>query len=155
MPEIDFTTATTEQLAAVEPGDFIRIVQEMSDKDVKEVMESDNRGAIVDAIFRRMPELFRPDRAGSTTATTHWSITGRPDGAADEWTVRFADGTCTSVPGHDGDSTLSLSMSPVDFTKVITKSGNPVMMFMTGKIKAKGDLGLAANIANFFDIPRV
>jgi len=155
MPEIDFTTATTEQLAAVEPGDFIRIVKEMSDKDVKEVMESDNRGAIVDAIFRRMPELFRPDRAGSTTATTHWSITGRPDGAADEWTVRFADGTCTSVPGHDGDSTLSLSMSPVDFTKVITKSGNPVMMFMTGKIKAKGDLGLAADIANFFDIPRV
>jgi len=25
---------------------------------------------------------------------------------------------------------------------------------MTGKIKAKGDLGLAANIANFFDIPK-
>jgi len=154
MPEIDFTTATAEQLAAVEPGDFIRIVKEMSDKDVKEVMESDNRGAIVDAIFRRMPELFRPDRAGSTTATTHWSITGRPDGFADEWTVRFADGTCASVPGHDGDSTLSLAMSPVDLTKVITKSGNPVMMFMTGKIKAKGDLGLAANIANFFDIPK-
>jgi putative sterol carrier protein len=154
MPEIDFTTATADELAAVEPGEFIRIVKEMSDKDVKEVMESDNRGAIVDAIFRRMPELFRPDRAGSTTATTHWSITGRPDGAADEWTVRFADGTCTSVPGHDGDATLSLAMSPVDFTKVITKSGNPVMMFMTGKIKAKGDLGLAANIANFFDIPK-
>jgi len=153
MPEIDFTTATADELAAVEPGEFIRIVKEMSDKDVKEVMESANRGPIVDAIFRRMPELFRPDRAGSTTATTHWSITGRPDGGADEWTVRFADGTCTSVPGHDGDSTLSLAMSPVDFTKVITKSGNPVMMFMTGKIKAKGDLGLAANIANFFDIP--
>ena len=28
------------------------------------------------------------------------------------------------------------------------------MMFMTGKLKAKGDLGLAANIANFFDIPK-
>ncbi len=154
MPEIDFRTATAEQLAAVEPGDFIRIVKEMSDTDVKQVMEGDNRTAIVDAIFGRMPELFRPDRAGSTTATTHWSITGRPDGGADEWTVRFADGTCTSVPGHDGDSALSLSMSPVDFTKVITKSGNPVMMFMTGRIRAKGDLGLAANIANFFDVPQ-
>ena len=64
------------------------------------------------------------------------------------------DGTCTTLPGHDGDSTLTLTMTPVDFTKVITKSGNPVMMFMTGKIKAKGDLGLAANIANFFDIPK-
>jgi putative sterol carrier protein len=154
MPEIDFTTASAEQFAAVEPGEFIRIVKEMSDKDIKEVMESANREPIINAIFERMPELFRADRAGSTTATTHWSITGRPDGGADEWTVRFADGTCTAVPGHDGEATLSLAMSPVDFTKVITKSGNPVMMFMTGKIKAKGDLGLAANIANFFDIPK-
>jgi putative sterol carrier protein len=154
MSDIDFTTATPEELAAVEPGDFIRIVKGMSDKDVKEVMESANREPIIAAIFSRMPELFRADRAGGTTATTHWSITGRPDGGADEWTVRFADGACTVQPGHDGDATLTLTMSPVDFTKVITKSGNPVMMFMTGKIKAKGDLGLAANIANFFDIPK-
>ncbi|GAB3886233.1 SCP2 sterol-binding domain-containing protein [Terrabacter terrigena] len=154
MSDIDFTTASADELAAVEPGDFIRIVKQMSDKDVKQVMESANRQPIIEAIFSRMPELFRADRAGTTTATTHWSVTGRPDGGADEWTVRFADGSCTTLPGHDGDATLSLAMSPVDFTKVITKSGNPVMMFMTGKIKAKGDLGLAANIANFFDIPK-
>ncbi|WP_323097658.1 SCP2 sterol-binding domain-containing protein [Intrasporangium sp. YIM S08009] len=151
---MDFATATPEQLAAVEPAEFIQIVKKMSDKDVTALMVTDNREAILSAIFSRMPELFRADRAGSTTATTHWSITGRPDGGADEWTVRFADGTCTALPGHDGDATLTLAMSPVDFTKVITKSGNPVMMFMTGKIKAKGDLGLAANIANFFDIPK-
>ena len=83
-----------------------------------------------------------------------WRFFLQRPGGVDEWTVRFADGTCTVLPGHDGDATLTLTMSPVDFTKVITKSGNPVMMFMTGKIKAKGDLGLAANIANFFDIPK-
>ena len=154
MSDMDFATATPEQLAAVEPAEFIQIVKKMSDKDVTALMASGNREAILTAIFSRMPELFRADRAGSTTATTHWSITGRPAGGADEWTVRFADGTCTTLPGHDGDATLTLTMSPVDFTKVITKSGNPVMMFMTGKIKAKGDLGLAANIANFFDIPK-
>ena len=153
-PEIDFATATPEQLAAIEPAAFIETVKEMSDRDVRALMDSSNRGPIIAAIFDRMPQLFRPDRAGSTTATTHWSITGRPDGADDEWTVAIADGTCTVRPGHDGTATLSLVMSPVDFTKVITKSGNPVMMFMTGKIKAKGDLGLAANIANFFDVPK-
>jgi hypothetical protein len=154
MPDIDFTTATPEQLAAVEPAEFIQTVKAMSEKDVKAVMDSGNREAIIGAIFRRMPELFRPDRAGSTKATTHWSITGRADGGADEWTVTFGDGPCTVAPGHEGAATLSLMMGPVDFTKVITKSGNPVMMFMTGKIKAKGDLGLAANIGNFFDLPK-
>lgn len=154
MPDIDLTTATAEQLAAVEPAAFIALVRTLSDKDVKAVMDSANRGPIIAAIFGRMPQLFRADRAGSTTATTHWSITGRPDGGADEWTVTVADGICTVSPGHIGDATLSLAMGPADFVKVITKTGNPVMMFMTGKIKAKGDLGLAANIANFFDLPK-
>ena len=154
MSHLDFSTATPEQLAAVDPAEFIQTVKAMSDKDVKAVMDSANREAIIGAIFRRMPELFRPDRAGSTRATTHWSITGRPDGSADEWTVAIGDGKCTVTPGHEGEATLSLAMGPVEFTKVITKSGNPVMMFMTGKIKAKGDLGLAANVGNFFDLPK-
>jgi len=42
----------------------------------------------------------------------------------------------------------------VDFLKVVSGNANPVMLFMTGKLKAKGDLGLAANIANYFDIPK-
>ena len=154
MSHIDFSTATPEQLAAIDPAEFIRTVKAMSDKDLKAVMDGANREAIVAAIFRRMPELFRPERAGSTRATTHWSITGRPDGGADEWTVAVHDGQCTVAPGHEGDATLSLAMGPVELTKVITKSGNPVMMFMTGKIKANGDLGLAANVGSFFDIPR-
>ena len=29
-----------------------------------------------------------------------------------------------------------------------------MMMFMTGKLKTKGDMGLAANIANLFDMPK-
>ncbi len=154
MSDIDFSTATPEQLAAVEPAEFVQRVLAMSDKDVKAVMDSGNREAIIAAIFNRMPSLFRPDHAGSARATTHWSITGRADGGADEWTVAFGDGQCTVAPGHVGEATLSLAMGPVDFTKVITKSGNPVMMFMTGKIKAKGDLGLAASIGNFFDLPK-
>jgi len=154
MSEIDLRTATAEELAAVQPGEFIHIVKAMSDSDLKELMRSGNRGPVVESIFRRMPDLFRADRAGTTSATTHWNVTGRPDGGTDEWTVRFADGTCTSAPGHQGEPSLSLTMSPVDLIKVITKSGNPVMMFMTGKIKAKGDLGLAASFSNFFDIPK-
>jgi putative sterol carrier protein len=52
------------------------------------------------------------------------------------------------------DPKLSLTLGAVDFLKVVSGNGNPVMMFMTGKLKAKGDLGLAANIANLFDIPK-
>jgi hypothetical protein len=155
MSDIDFATATPEQLAAVEPAAFIQSVKKMSDKDVAALMASPNREVVLLSVFERMPELFRADRAGSTTATTHWTVTGRPEGGADEWTVRVQDGTCTTTRGLDGAATLALTMGPVEFLKLISKSGNPVMMFMTGRIKAKGDLGLAANLASFFDVPRV
>jgi hypothetical protein len=154
MTEIDFATATPEQLAGVEPAEFIRAIKGMSDQDLAALMASPNRAAILASVFERMPQIFRADRAGSMRATTHWSVTGGPDGGADDWTVRVADGTCTTTRGHDGDATLALTMGAAEFLKLISKSGNPVMMFMTGKMKARGDLGLAANLANVFDVPK-
>ena len=153
MPAIDFRTATADELAAIDPADFIDAVKSMPDRELRELMDGPNRTPIVTSIFTRMPQLFHPERAGATTATTHWTLTGRPDGGSDEWTVRVADGVCTVVPGHDGDATLGLTMPPVEFIKLITKTGNPVMMFMTGKLKARGDVALAANLAGWFDVP--
>ncbi|TQM64478.1 SCP2 sterol-binding domain-containing protein [Humibacillus xanthopallidus] len=153
MPAIDFRTATPDELAAIDPADFIDSVKAMSDRELKELMEGPNRGPIIESIFTRMPQIFRPERAGSASATTHWTLTGGPDGGSDDYTVRVADGVCTVLPGHDGDSTLGLTMAPVDFIKLITKTGNPVMMFMTGKLKARGDVALAANLAGWFDVP--
>ncbi|MEO7068968.1 MAG: SCP2 sterol-binding domain-containing protein, partial [Nostocoides sp.] len=86
-------------------------------------------------------------------AVSHWSITRNGDGASDDWTVGFAKGVCTVGRGHEGEPRVSLTMSPESFAKVASKSGNPAMMFMMGKIKASGDLGLAANIANLFNVP--
>ncbi len=37
-------------------------------------------------------------------------------------------------------------LGPVEFLKLITGTGNPAMMFMMGKVKARGDLGLASGL---------
>lgn len=44
-------------------------------------------------------------------------------------------------------------MGPLEFLKIITGTGSPAMMFMMGKIKARGDLGLAGGLANWFEPP--
>jgi putative sterol carrier protein len=138
----------------VDPKQFAQIVKNAPDSQLADLMKSDQRGKILDTIFARFPELFRADRAGSTNAIIHWNITDRPDGGVDSYELVIANGTCTLSPSPDQDPKLAITVGPVDFLKVVSGAGNPMMMFMTGKLKAKGDLGLAANIANLFDIPK-
>ena len=149
MTEIDLS-----DFSNLEPGKFSELVKNASDSQLNEIMSSDVRGKVLDAIFQRMPSLFRPDRAGNTNAVIHWTITGRPDGGSDTYEIVIADGTCKLSESAENEPKLALTMGPADFLKVTSGNGNPVMMFMTGKLKAKGDLGLAANIANLFNIPK-
>ncbi len=43
---------------------------------------------------------------------------------------------------------------PAEFLKLIAGTGNPAMMFMMGKIKARGDLGLATALGTWFETPK-
>lgn len=153
MSDIDLTTATPDQLDALGQAGFMRAIRAMPDAALATLMRGPNRSVILSQVFPRMPGLFRPDKAGGATATTHWSITDGPGGGSDDWTVRVAGGVCTVTPGLVGDAAVSLGMSGVTFFKLITKSGNPVMMYMTGKLKIGGDVGLAAGIGGWFDSP--
>ncbi|MFI7609084.1 SCP2 sterol-binding domain-containing protein [Micromonospora sp. NPDC049366] len=140
--------------ANVGPKEFAQLVKSTPDDKIAAVMASDLRGKVLSEVFNRMPSLFRADRAGSTNAVIHWTITGRPDGGSDTYEVVIENGTCTVSDTPQRDPKLTLTLGPVEFLKIVSGGANPVMMFMTGKLKAKGDLGLAANIANLFDIPK-
>ncbi|AYF30650.1 MULTISPECIES: SCP2 sterol-binding domain-containing protein [Micromonospora] len=140
--------------ANVGPKEFAQLVKTTPDAKIAEIMSGEARGKILSEVFNRMPALFRADRAGSTNAVIHWNITGRPDGGTDTYEIVIENGTCTASETATRDPKLSLTMGPVEFLKIVSGGANPVMMFMTGKLKAKGDLGLAANIANLFDIPK-
>ena len=143
-----------EDFADLDPKQFAQLVKSTPDSDLNAVMKSDKRGQILDVIFARMPGLFRPEKAGSTSAVIHWNITERPDGGTDLYELVIADGTCTLSPTPQHEPKLAITVAPLDFFKIASGAGNPMMMFMTGKLKAKGDLALAANIANLFDIPK-
>lgn len=140
--------------SSMDPHQFAQIVKSTPADQIATVMKSERRGKILDTVFHRMPTLFRADRAGNTNAVIHWNVGDRPDGGVDTYELVIENGTCTLSPAPERDPKLSLTLGAVDFLKVVSGNGNPVMMFMTGKLKAKGDLGLAANIANLFDIPK-
>lgn len=139
----------------IEPAQFAQMVKTANDAQLGEVLgDAETRAKVLTTVFNRMPTLFRKDRAGSTNAVIHWNITGKPEGGEDTYELVIADGDCKLSPTPEHEPKLALTMGPVEFIKIVSGNGNPTMMFMTGKLKAKGDLGLAANIANLFDIPK-
>jgi putative sterol carrier protein len=141
-------------LSSIDPQQFAQLVKTAPPEQLQAVMQGEDRNKILDAIFARFPHLFRADRAGNTDAVVHWSIGDRADGGTDTYEVVIENGTCTVSESPDREPKLALTLGAVDFLNVVSGNGNPVMLFMTGKLKAKGDLGLAANIQNLFDLPK-
>ena len=148
------TDFSPESLATIGPKEFAALVKATPDSKIAEVMGSDSRSKILDEVFNRMPTLFRPEKAGSTTAVIHWVITGGAGGASDTYETVIENGACAVTQQPAREPKLAMTMDPVTFLKVVSGDGNPMMLFMTGKVKAKGDLGLAANVAKLFDIPK-
>jgi putative sterol carrier protein len=148
------TDFNAESLTSIEPKEFAQLVKSTPDSKITAVMASDERAKILDGVFDRMPTLFRADRAGATQAVIHWHITGGPGGGTDTYETVIENGACTVTNQPVREPKLAMTMDPVTFLKVVSGDGNPMMMFMTGKIKAKGDLGLAAQVAKLFDIPK-
>ncbi|WP_328464214.1 SCP2 sterol-binding domain-containing protein [Actinoplanes sp. NBC_00393] len=148
------TEFNPESLSSIGPKEFAQLVKSTPDSKIAEVMASDARTKILDEVFNRMPTLFRADKAGSTSAVIHWIITGGAGGSSDTYETVIENGACTVTNQPVRDPKLAMTMDAVTFLKTVAGDGNPMMLFMTGKIKAKGDLSLAASIAKLFDIPK-
>jgi putative sterol carrier protein len=140
--------------ASIDPKTFAQYVKGASNDQLNAALQGDMRDKVLGEIFNRMAGLFRADRAGDTSAVIHWSIGDGPDGRVDTYELVIANRACTLSPTPAHEPKLALTLGAPDFLKVVSGNANPVMMFMTGKLKAKGDLGLAAKIADLFDIPK-
>ncbi|MEU0765301.1 SCP2 sterol-binding domain-containing protein, partial [Streptomyces microflavus] len=109
------------------PKEFAQLVKSTPDDKIAEVMSGDLRGKVLSEVFGRMPQIFRADRAGTTSAVIHWNITGRPDGGTDTYEIVIADGTCTVNEPPQHDPKLALTMGPVEFLRIVSGGANPVM----------------------------
>jgi putative sterol carrier protein len=142
------------EFASVDPQQFAELVKSAPKSQLTEIMEGPDRSRVLEEIFRRFPSQFRADRAGNTDTVIHWTIGGRPDGGSDTYEVVIADGVCTVSPTPAAEPKLAITVGGADFLHLLAGVANPMVMFMTGKVKAKGDLTLAANLATLFDLPK-
>lgn len=148
----DDAGAQALDLSGLDPAELAEAVGGMSDEQLREVMAGELRGAALDEVFRRFPEFVDPARTADVEAAIEWVIAG-PGPAEDRFLVVLDHGHCRAGRDVEAEPQLSLRLDAVDFLRLVTGSGNPPAMFITGRLKVRGDSELAMNVASFFRIP--
>ncbi|GAA1675722.1 SCP2 sterol-binding domain-containing protein [Fodinicola feengrottensis] len=144
------------ELSTMDPEIFADLIAHASKGQVDSVMSHPLlRGRVLDEIFRRMQSHFRPDRAGEARAVVHFRFAGSPteDDGYDRYESVISAGTCHAARGRTADPRVTITIGPADFLKLITKNASAPVLFMTGKLKVRGDLGFAAGMMTYFDLP--
>lgn len=143
-------------LSRMAPENFARLISRASKDQIERLLGQQRlRQRILNEIFRRMSQHYRSEHAASVRAVVHWRLTG---GAGDDGYDRYesvlADGACTVNGEHTQDPRATITIDPVDFVKLITSNASAPVLFMTGKLKVKGDLAFAAGLTSLFNLPK-
>jgi putative sterol carrier protein len=103
----------------------------------------------VKEIFAGMPSAFNRDAAAGLNAVIQYNIEGADGG---DWYVVIKDQTCTVSEGLHASPSVSLRMADKDWIAMCNGQLNGVTAFMTGKLKATGDIMLAQRLTTLFPI---
>src|SRR5258705_1866806 len=98
-----------------------------------------------------MASRFRTDKAAGTTAVIQYDVSGDGGGT---WHAVIKDGACTVKPGAGTNPNLSLQISAQDWLDMLSGKQSGQMLFMSGKLKVKGDMGLAIKLGSMFQMGR-
>jgi putative sterol carrier protein len=143
---------------ALDPGrvdatEIARVVASAPDAALRAGMRGGIRELILEEIFRRFPEYAQPHRVANLDAVIGFKITGRADGGADRYRVIIRGGEIRTGKDLDADPRVTIVCDGAEFLKLVTGNNNPVMAFITGKLRIKGDVAFAAQIPTLFRIP--
>lgn len=97
--------------------------------------------------FDLMPSRFKSDKAQGLNAVIQYEITGEGGGT---WCATIKNGACTVTAGAAASPTLALIMSGQDWLDMLSGKLSGQMAFMSGKLKLKGDMGLAMKLGTLF-----
>ena len=101
----------------------------------------------VDEVFTEMAGRLKenPDKVQGMNATYQFDLTG--DGGGERW-VKLADGTGEFGEGQSEAPNITITMAASDFLDLVDGKLDGTMAFMSGKLKVKGDMGLAMKLQN-------
>jgi putative sterol carrier protein len=103
----------------------------------------------VKEVFDKMPEVFDANAAQGLDAVFQYEITGDNGGT---WNAVIKDGACQVTEGTHPSPSVTLTMSADTWLGIVNKQTNGMQAFMTGQLKASGNILLAQQIERLFPL---
>jgi putative sterol carrier protein len=98
----------------------------------------------VQQVFDELPARADPDRLRGEHVSYRFDVTD-----VGSWRVEVHDGDLAVSRSHD-DADLVVETDEATFLKIANREQNPALAYMTGKVKVRGDTGLALRLRDFF-----
>jgi putative sterol carrier protein len=99
--------------------------------------------------FEAMASRFRADKSAGTSAVIQYDVSGEGGGT---WHAVIKDGSCSVKSGPGTSPNLTLQISAQDWLDMLSGKQSGQMLFMSGKLKVKGDMGLAMKLGSMFSM---
>ncbi len=128
-------------------------VRSASDERLAAVMRSPLRRLLLGAIVRTIAQRAQP--GAGVTATVDFQIGGGRDGASDRYRVTLAGGRGRVSRRGAGPPALSLELEPVAFLRLAGGTAGIVRLWLTGRLRLRGDLALALTLPAALRLPAV
>jgi putative sterol carrier protein len=106
--------------------------------------------SVLGQVVEEMARRFLPQRAAGRVAVIQYDLQLR-DGSVRSWQVSIAEGSCSTVPGTGTAPQVTAQIALPKFMRMLTGTLDPVMAFMSGELKVRGDLMLAQQMQGWFD----
>ena len=103
--------------------------------------------ADVQVMIDTMASRFNAEAAGDMDAVFQYKL---DEGG--EYYAAIAEGNCTVAQGEHDDPTVTLSMDSQTFQEVMDGETDGMQAFMTGRIRAEGDIMLATKLTALFPV---
>lgn len=101
----------------------------------------------VAAFFSELGGKVDPTKIQGMNATYQFDITGDNGGT---WHVKLADGNVSVNEGPAENPNITLTATDENWMQIVTGKLSGQTAFLTGKLKIKGDMGLAMKLQSVF-----
>ncbi len=103
----------------------------------------------IQEIFEHIDEGFDPAKAEGVDAVFQFNLTG--DSGGQYW-VKVANQQTEVHEGTHDAPTMTITATAENYIALVNGDLNAMMAFMQGKVKVKGDMGLALKLQAMFGI---